>query len=225
MASPTFLFVTRYDFATTADRLAFAFVGSDIGAEARDVETGQFYKVVASGTGAQTMSPLTKASLSKREGIPLSTLRLVSSGMDVGNIAAIGGVGASDSDPIFRGDANGSLEWSWANGAHVGALGFECPLPDDFDGSRDVTVSLDVYSGSTDAATFAVVTSWDGGAAVTDSASDTATKSATRHTITATIAAADVPDSAKTVSVLLTPPAHATNAIQLCRVALSFGQK
>lgn len=224
MASPTFLLMVRYDFATTADRLAYAFVGADIGGEAHDVETGQWYKIVASGTGASTMAPLTLAGLVDRRGVPLHDLRLMTSGSDVGNIAAIGGVGASDTAPILRGDANGSQEWSWvANG--VVAVGGEMPLPSNFDGSRDVVFQFDVYSGTTDAATLALATSWDGGTAVSDSASDAATKSATRHQITATVDKADVPDSAKTVSFLITPPAHATNAIQLCRVAISFYTK
>lgn len=223
MASPQFVFQQRWDFALSSDRLAQVWTVADIGAFARDVQTGVTYMVMAAGSGAATMSPLTRAGGEQRRlGIPISNLRLVSSGNDVGNIAAIGGVGASDSDPIFRGDAAGSYEWSWANGAHVGALGCDVSLPDDYDGSRDVTVELDVYSGSSDAATFTFAYGADGAAEASASVSDAATKSATRHTITATLTA---PGAAKELSIRLTPAAHATNAIQLCRVALKFYTK
>ena len=226
MANPSFLPLIRYDFDTTANRLAATWTTNDIGVFAFDAERGQMFMVMAAGTGAASFSPLSRSSgTQKRVGIPLHLFKLMTSGSDVGNIAAIGGVGASDSDPVLRGDANGSQEWSWANGSHVGAIGTEFPLPDDFDGSQDVTLEIDVYSGTTDAATMAVATSWDGATEVTDSASDSATKSATRHSITATIDKADVPDSAKTLSLRLTPPTHATNAVQVCRVALKFTTK
>jgi hypothetical protein len=88
-----------------------------------------------------------------------------------------------------------------------------------------VTLHLAVYSGSSDAATMGVASSWDGGSEVTDSADDSGTKSATRHVITATIAAADVPASASHVTLRLTPPTHATNAIQLCSSWLSYTPK
>lgn len=188
-------------------------------------ENGLLYLVNAAGSGLTALSLITRSGgVQGRLGIPLHNFRLMTSGADVGNIAAIGGVGASDSDPILRGDANNSQEWSWANGAHVGAIGTEVPLPNDFDGSQDATLELDVYSGSSDAATFTVDCSFDGGSKVTYTATDGA-KSATRHTITATLLAADLPDSCKTASILLTPAAHATNAIQLCRAAVRFNRK
>lgn len=146
--------------------------------------------------------------------INLGEWRIVSAGGDVGNIAAIGGVLASDSDPILRGDANGSWEISWAADSVV-PVGVQLSLPSDLDDTASVALELDVYSGATDAATMGVATSWNGGAEVTDSADDSGTKSATRHTITATIAAGDVPASSKHVTIRLTPPAHATDAIQL----------
>lgn len=156
-------------------------------------------------------------------GVSLQSLREVSSAGDVGNAAAIGGILASDTTPIARADANGSHELSWA-AANVDQVGCEIALPPDLDDTQNVTLALQVYSGSTDAATFSVRTSWDGGAEVTDSADDSGTKSATRHEITATIAAADVPAGPKTVSLRLIPPTHATNAIQLCGVQLRYAK-
>jgi hypothetical protein len=86
----------------------------------------------------------------------------------------------------------------------------------------DVTLELEVYSGTTDAATMTIETSWDGGAVVSDTADDAATKSATRHTITGTIAAADIPDTAKNLTIMLTPGAHATNTTQIVGARLLY---
>lgn len=156
--------------------------------------------------------------------IPLHTFRLVDGSGNVGNIAAIGGVPASNTTPLLRGTANKSSELSWATGV-VGAIAAQVPLPADVDGTADVVLELWVYSGATNAATFAVATSWDNGASVADTADDTATKSATLHKITATIDKADVPDAPSLVTVQLTPAAHATNAIQLLGARLRYTRK
>lgn len=156
--------------------------------------------------------------------IPLGSWREVTAAGDVGNIAAIGGVLASDTAPILRGDTNNSWEVSWATG-NVDPIGVQVPIPYDLDDTANVTLHLSMYSGSTDAATMGVASSWDGGSEVTDSADDSGTKSATRHVITAAIAASDVPASASHVTLRLTPPTHATNAIQLCSSWLSYTPK
>ncbi len=153
---------------------------------------------------------------------PVETWHEVTSGGDVGNVAAGGGHLASDTTPILRGDAAETFELSWATG-NVDAISRSFVLPPDFDGASNVTVDLWVYSGSTDAATFTVESGWDGGALVSDSASDTGTKSATLHKITATIAAADIPNTARLLTLALTPTnAHATNAYQLLGVGINY---
>lgn len=141
---------------------------------------------------------------------------------DVGAIAANGGILASDTTPIMRG-ASGliSQEISWAAG-NVDPIVCQVALPEDFDGRDDVLLDLWVSSGTTNAATMAVTSSWDAGATVTDSASDTATLSATLHKITARISAADIPDTASFATILLTPPTHATDAIQLHAARLLY---
>ncbi len=169
--------------------------------------------------GAATLSGV--ASQAGSVNLSLYDLREVTSGGDVGNIAANGGLLASDTTPILRGDANDSQEVSWATG-NADVVAFSRTLPPDFDGTGDVTLELYVSSGTTNAATFTVESSWDAGAVVSDSASDAATKSATVHKITATIAAADIPDTASFVTVLLTPAAHATDTIQLHAARLLY---
>lgn len=157
--------------------------------------------------------------------IQLSAFREVSATGDVGDAAAIGGVLASDTTPILLGLAT-TNDWSiqWAT-TEVDPIGCSFMLPPDFDGTANATLDLVVASGSSDAATFAVYTSWDGGAEVTDSADDSGTKSATAHTISATIAAADIPDVPKRVTFRLTPGAHATNAINLLGARLTYKRK
>jgi len=153
--------------------------------------------------------------------ISLHSFREADANGDVGAITANGGILASDTTPVMRG-ASGLIaqELSWATG-NADPIVTQIPLPEDFDGRDDVLIDLWVNSGTTDAATFTVATSWDGAATVSDTATD-ATPSATTHKITARVAAADIPDRATSLTVLLTPAAHATNAIQLRNVRGSY---
>ena len=85
-----------------------------------------------------------------------------------------------------------------------------------------VYIDLRLSSGTTDAASIVVETGWDGGALVSDTATDTATKSATPHNVITTIAAADVLATPSVLTVALTPPTHGTNAIQLHGARLRY---
>lgn len=184
-------------------------------------DTNKVYRAVRGGTGAECWEeryPLDD--LTSSFGVSLYSFREVSSGGDVGAIAAIGGVLASDTTPIMRGDAAETAEISWATG-NTDIIATHITLPKDFSGASDVTVELQVYSGTTNAATFTVETGWDGAALVSDTATDGAA-SATKHTITATIAAADIPDSARNLTLILTPAAHAADAIQLAGVCVVY---
>lgn len=157
--------------------------------------------------------------------LSLSAFREVDANGDVGDVTANGGILASDTTPIFRADANESQEIAWATG-NVDPIALQISLPTDLDDTGNVTLDLWVYSGTTDAATFTVETSWGGAALVSDSASDSALKSATVHKVTATIDAGDVPANAGFVTIALTPTnAHATNAYQLCGARLNYKRK
>lgn len=215
------------DFPTTAARVAYTWIATDrANVIARDLEASRYYMVVASGAGVACFVPL--GYYKKSIPVPLPTFRICGSTSDVGAIAVASGNGgqlASDSDPILRGRATvNNQELSWAANSVVAVMA-EVPLPYDLDDTQDVTLELVINSGTTDAATMTVATTWDGGTEVADSASDTATKSATDHTITATIDKADVPAGAKHLSLRLTPPAHSTNAIQLSGVRLIYVAK
>jgi hypothetical protein len=160
--------------------------------------------------------------------IPLTSWREVNSTGDVGNIAANGGVLASDTTPVYDAVATSNEhEILWATG-NVDPIGVSVALPRDFDGSGDATLDLEVASGTTDAATIVCASSWSAGAAGTeasDSTSDTATKSATPHRISITIAAADIPDASRRVTFRLTPPTHATDTISLFATGLAYKRK
>lgn len=157
--------------------------------------------------------------------IALSSFREVNATGDVGNIAANGGVLASDTTPILLGKAT-TNDWAiqWA-ATEVDPIGVSFMLPADFDDAADAVLTLIVSSGATNAATMAVASSWNGGSEVTDSASDAGTLSATEHAITATIAAADIPAGANRVTFRITPPTHAADAINLTGARLDYKRK
>lgn len=155
--------------------------------------------------------------------ISLHSWREADANGDVGAIAANGGILASDTTPIMRG-ASGliSQEISWA-ASNADPIVCQVPLPDDFSGKDDVLLKARVYSGTTNAASFTIGTSWDGGATVSDTGTGQA--SATIHEVVVTIAAADIPDNASFVTILLTPAAHGTDALQLCSTKLCYVPK
>lgn len=179
--------------------------------------TGTAVKVL----GTDAITPRVVVSLWDSIPVSLYNLREVNATGDVANIAGNGGILASDTTPIMRGDAANSAEVVWVTG-DVDPIGFQISLPTTADGTVAAYLDLEVYSGTTNAATMGVASSWNGAAEVTDSADDASTKSATAHTITATIAAADIPDAPTRVTFRITPPTHATDAIGLVGARLRF---
>lgn len=206
------------EFVTTAARIAYSFVGNDIGREVLDLENGNCYKVMAEGAGASKMKMLV-GSVTTLQTIPLrlDDFCEVDASGDVGAIAANGGKLASDTTPILRGDAAESWEIAWAS-SNSDIISMSLSLPVGFDGTRDVTVDLTGYSGTTDAFAASILTSWDGAAQVTDTATGTA--SATSQNISATIAAADVPDSPRRLTIQIVPAAHTTDTMAISAVRI-----
>ncbi len=159
-----------------------------------------------------------------RRAMPLSLndFRIATAG-DVGNIVANGGLFGSDTAPTLSGTGSTfSQRLTWVASSSI-AIAAQIGLPEDFDGREDVLVELWVASGgTTNLASFTVTTNWNSAAAdITDTATDPAA-STTIHKITATIAAADIPDGARYVSIALTPAAHTTDTMLLDNVAASF---
>lgn len=157
--------------------------------------------------------------------LSLNDFREVDVNSDVGAIAANGGLLASDTTPILRGNTAETQEIAWA-ASNSDIIATQIRLPNNFDGSQDVWVELDVLgAGVTDPATFTVESGWDGGTLVSDSASDALTKAITVHRITAVIAAADIPDTAKNLTLVLTLGAHTTDVVMLQGVGISYVAK
>lgn len=157
--------------------------------------------------------------------VSLFALREVDANGDVANDAGNGGVLSSDSDPVLRGDAAESQEVYWAAG-NADIVAYQTSLPSDFDSTGDVVIELTVYTDNTNAddATFTVESGWDGGALVSDTATD-GSPSGTEHKITATIAAADIAADAERLTLMLTPAAHATDGIAVTNLRLLYTRK
>lgn len=145
----------------------------------------------------------------------------------VGAIAANGGILASDTTPIMGAETTTeahSIQWAAANADIIQA---SLALPEDFDARDDVLLDLFVLTDNTggggiEAASFSVLTSWDNGAQVTDTATDDV-PATTVHKITARIAAADIsPKLPSFVNIQLVPGTHANDPIRLLAARLTY---
>lgn len=158
--------------------------------------------------------PLTAAVL-----LSLNDFREVTSAGAVGNNAANGGILSSETTPILGAEATTeamSLAWAAANADIIQAT---VALPVDFDGRFDVLLELWVLTdnaggGGIEAASFSVLTSWDNGSQVTDTATDSV-PAITAHKVTARISGADIPDSPEFVNLQLVPGTHANDPTHL----------
>lgn len=158
--------------------------------------------------------------------INLGSFREVDSSGDVGAIAVASGNGgqlASDTTPILLGDAAEALCIQWAGG-NSDIVAVAVGLPPDLDDTADALLDILVQAaGTTNAPSFSVLSNWDGGTQVTDTAAGSA--SASKQTITATIAAADIPASPVALSFQLVPGTHGTDAWTVYGVRLRYKRK
>jgi hypothetical protein len=158
----------------------------------------------------------------------LFTARIVDADGDVAAIAVASGNGgqlASDTDPVL--EANGTTnaqQIRWAATSVVRVCFDPVALPRDLDDTAPIYVDLFLTSaGTTNAPTFTVITNFNGGADVSDTATGAAQTAF--QTATATVAAADVPANTRVVNVSLTPSAHGTDAWQLHGAAIRYRRK
>jgi hypothetical protein len=157
--------------------------------------------------------------------IPLSSFREVDADGDVrvaadAAAAGSGGVLAADTTPILEGSGTtNAWRLRFATG-DVDRIAASVCLPPDFDGTANCIVQFIVSSAGTANSfnTAVLITNWDGGADVTDALTDTATTAV--KIAPGTVAAADIPDEPLCVTVSLTPPTHATDALHIygCRI-------
>ena len=159
-------------------------------------------------------------------GIPINVWREATN-FDVGAIAANGGILASDTTPILEAinaATDGCQRISWAN-ANNDQIVTSIPLPPDIDTSKALILHTRIASISTnDAVGFTVDTFFnEGDTKVVDT-------SATNQTATfgeklTTIAAADIPTTAQTMTIGLTPVAHTTDYMYLTATWLEYTRK
>ena len=155
--------------------------------------------------------------------VPLSVVRELTTGA-IPNATANGGVLASDTTPILNtinGDTDGCLRISWAAG-NSDAIGFQVPLPPDLNTSADVVIHFRAaMEGTTDTPTIASDAYFNEGDTKVEDVSDAVTgTSYAEYTIT--IAAADVPSGAQTLSIELTPGAHTTDALNVTAIWIEY---
>jgi hypothetical protein len=160
--------------------------------------------------------------------VPLSLMQFREVGtMAVGNIVANGGVLASDTTPILQpinGATDGCQRISWA-AENVDPIATTIALPPDLDDTADLVLHTRIASeGTTDPVGFTVDT-WfnEGDTKVTDTSQTNQT--ATYAEKITTIAAADVPAGAQTMTISLTPVAHANDDMYLTAAWLEYKTK
>lgn len=157
--------------------------------------------------------------------VPLATLREVFTN-DITNLAAHGGILAKDSTPnleFANGDTDSSLQVEWAS-SNSDAVVFQTALPPDFDSGTDMTFHFRVKSGgTTDAVGFDLDTYFnEGDTKVSDSTTTNQTTSYLEKT--ATIANADIPSGAQTITIELTPVAHTTDTMVVSSMWIEYGR-
>ena len=155
--------------------------------------------------------------------LPLPSWREATN-FDVANIAANGGVLASDSTPILEAinaatDGCQRLLWAASNGDQIIA---QVPLPPDLDTGKDIVLSFRIVSaGTTDAVGFTVDSFFNEADTKLVDTSGT-NQTATYAVVTATIAASDIPAGAQTLTIGLTPVAHTTDTLAMTSARVTY---
>jgi hypothetical protein len=182
----------------------------------------------AAATVEAALAELYQHVLSAQAFIPvaLTSLRELTAGA-IPNAAANGGLLASDTTPILNtanGDTDGAFRLSWA-ASNSDAVGFQIPLPPDFDGAANLEIHVRAaMAGATDTPTISCDSYFDEGDIKVADVSAAITGAAYAE-YTITIAAADIPDTAQTFSVELTPGAHTTDALYLSAIWIEYKRK
>jgi hypothetical protein len=155
--------------------------------------------------------------------IPLLSLRETTN-FDAGNIAANGGILASDSTPVLdaiNAATDGCQRILWAS-SNNDQVTFQTALPPDFNTGANLVLHARIVSGGTTNAVGFTVDSFfnEGDTKVVDTTGTNQTTTATE--VTATIALADVPSGAQTLTCGLTPVAHTTDTLALMALWLEY---
>lgn len=186
------------------------------------VDTGNFFTTDTHAAILQELGQHLK-SIQKVIPVGLHSLREATN-FDVGTIAANGGILASDTTPVLdaiNAATDGCQRLLWA-AANVDQVIFQVPLPPDLDTSADLVLHARIVSGgTTDAVGFTLASFFDeGDTSIADTSGTNQTTSWTE--VIATIATADIPSGAQTLTVGLTPVAHGTDTLALSALWLEY---
>ena len=141
---------------------------------------------------------------------------------DVSNIAANGGILASDTTPVLdaiNAATDGCQRLLWAS-SNVDQIIYQLVLPPDFAPGTDVVLHYRILGVGTDSMGFTVDTFWN---ELDTKIVDTSTTYATAAWAekTATIANADIPADARTLTIGLTPVGHGNDAMAISCIWLT----
>lgn len=155
--------------------------------------------------------------------VSLASVRELSSGSFI-NAAGNGGLLATDTTPILNttnGDTDGAWRLAWA-ATNVDPIGFQVPLPPDLDEASAVEIHFRAAMAATNDTPVISADSYfdEGDTKVEDDSA--AVTGATYAEYTITIAAADVPAGAQTLSVELTPGAHGTDILYMTAIWVEY---
>lgn len=158
--------------------------------------------------------------------VPLTSLREAVN-FNVLNVAGNGGVLASDTTPVLsaiNGATDGCQRVLWA-ASNMDQVIAQVPLPADLDDAAAVVLHIRAaMAGATDTPAIAVDTFWNEGSAKVVDATGAITGAAYAE-YTATIAAADVPAGAKSLTIGLTPGAHTTDTLAITAIWIEYKRK
>lgn len=195
--------------STTAATVSYADAGGQTTAATMEAVGAEIYTDILS---AQHFVP-----------IPINSWR-ESTNFDVGAIAANGGILASDTTPILEAinaatDGCQRITWAASNNDQIVTA---IPLPPNLDVTADLVLHTRIASaGTTDAVGFTVDTFFNEGDTKVVDTSETNQTVTYAEKIT-TIAAADIPAGAQTITIGLTPVAHTTDIMYLTATWLEY---
>ncbi len=187
---------------------------------------GSWVGSVATGdiaAGAVTAAKLSTTLKTGFINIGLTGIREVASN-NLGNVTANGGLLATDTTPILEftnGDTDSAWRMRWAS-SNSDPISFQCALPPDIDEASNVTVNLlAAMGGATDTPVISADTYFNvGDTKVEDDSAAISGTTVAEYAIT--VAAADVPAGAQTMTVELTPGAHTTDTLLIYAVWVEY---
>lgn len=188
--------------STTAATVSVADTGAFTAAATVEAALAEIYQHIQS---AQAFLP-----------VPLTTLLET----DATNTVAALGPATTPTLDMANGDTDSGLVVTWA-ASNSDAVLFQTPLPPDLDTTADLVIHFRAKSGgATDTPTIASDAYFNEGDTKVEDASSALGAAYAENTIT--IAAADIPAGAQTLTVELTPGAHTTDTVVLSALWIEY---